>query len=52
MVGVVEGFRAMLLGTSSFGLQTTGVSLIVATLLFVTGVAYFRRTERVFADVI
>lgn len=52
MVGVIEGFRAVLLGTSTFGLQTIGVSLTVATVLFISGVAYFRRTERVFADVI
>jgi lipopolysaccharide transport system permease protein len=52
MVGVVECFRAVLLGTSSFGLETIGISLTVATLLFVSGVMYFRRTERVFADVI
>ncbi len=51
MVGVVEGFRSVLLGTNEFSLQLTAISLGVGAVLLVTGALYFRRTERVFADV-
>ncbi|HEX2190679.1 MAG TPA: hypothetical protein VHG51_17345, partial [Longimicrobiaceae bacterium] len=51
MAGIVEGFRAVLLGTSAVSWPTIGLSLLVGAVLFVTGALYFRRTERVFADV-
>lgn len=52
MVGVIEGFRSVLLGTGSVAWSILQVSAAVAATVFVTGVIYFRRTERVFADVI
>lgn len=56
MVGVVNGFRWALIdssGTSS-GLNpwAMAVSVTVAISLLVTGVFFFRRTERFFADVV
>jgi len=53
MAGVVEGFRWALLGEGSpppiaAVLMATGVTLVV----LVGGLAYFRRMERTFADVI
>jgi lipopolysaccharide transport system permease protein len=51
MAGIVEGFRAVLLGTGAVSWPTIGMSLAVGAVLFVTGSFYFRRTERVFADV-
>jgi lipopolysaccharide transport system permease protein len=51
MAGIVEGFRAVLLGTGAVAWPTIGMSLAVGAVLFVTGSFYFRRTERVFADV-
>jgi lipopolysaccharide transport system permease protein len=49
--GLVESFRAMLLGTTpSWGLLA--VSLATSLALFVSGWCYFARTERGFADVI
>lgn len=51
MAGIVEGFRAVLLGTSAVSWPTIALSLGVGAVLFVTGSLYFRRTERVFADV-
>ena len=50
MVVVVEGFRWALLGSSWSLDLTAGVSLAVVVALFVTGLFYFRRTERIFAD--
>ncbi len=53
LVGVIEGFRwAILGGSAQFFSLGTALSLIVATLFFVAGVRYFRKTERSFADVI
>lgn len=51
MVGVVEGFRAALLGTRALPWTMLGLGGAVAALLLVSGVYYFRHRERVFADV-
>lgn len=53
MVGVIDGFRWALLGGES-QLYWPGVSLSLALvmLIAVTGVLYFRKTEKSFADVI
>lgn len=51
MVGVVEGFRWALLGTSTAPGWMVGASALAATLILVTGSFYFRRMERTFADV-
>lgn len=52
MTGVVEGFRWALLGTEN----APGLSLLVSILavvgLLVSGLFYFRRVERTFADVV
>jgi lipopolysaccharide transport system permease protein len=52
MVGVVEGFRWALLGTDTAPGFMIIVSFLVAVLLLVSGLYYFRRMERKFADVI
>lgn len=52
MSGVIEGFRAALLGTINFPWALVGVSAFISTVVFITGLAYFKRVERVFADVI
>ena len=51
MVGVVEGFRWALLGTDTAPGPMVLVSSIVSIGLLVSGVYYFRRLERTFADV-
>jgi lipopolysaccharide transport system permease protein len=51
MAGTLEGFRAALVGRPvSWGPWVE--SAIVAVVVFVTGALYFRRTERVFADIV
>lgn len=52
MAGVVEGMRWSLLGGGVFPGSIAAVSVGVVVVLLVTGLAYFRRMERVFADVI
>jgi lipopolysaccharide transport system permease protein len=52
MVGVVEGFRWALLGTNNAPGAIIIVSSIAAMLLLLSGLFYFRRMERTFADVV
>lgn len=52
VVGVVEGFRWTLLGQRAPSLEMMLPSLAIVLLLFVSGVIYFKRMERTFADVI
>jgi lipopolysaccharide transport system permease protein len=53
MVGVIDGFRWAILG-GDFNLYLPGfmLSMGLVALLFVTGIWYFRKVERTFADVI
>jgi lipopolysaccharide transport system permease protein len=52
MTGVVEGFRWALLGTDTAPGAMVLVSAVVAVLLLISGLYYFRRMERTFADVV
>jgi lipopolysaccharide transport system permease protein len=53
MVGVIDGFRWAILG-ESIKLYWPGfiLSIVLTTVIFLSGLRYFRNTERVFADVI
>ena len=53
MVGVIDGFRwAILGGKSEIHWLGFGISMLMVALLIVSGIWYFRRTEKTFADVI
>jgi lipopolysaccharide transport system permease protein len=52
MVGVVEGFRWALLGTVDAPSPMIGVSAAIALIVFISGMYYFRRMERTFADMV
>lgn len=52
MVGVVEGFRWAVLGTPRPEPAVLAVSMLAAFLLLVGGMYYFRRVEKVFADLV
>ena len=52
MVGVVEGFRWALLGTADAPSPMIGVSATIAVVIFISGMFYFRRMERTFADMV
>ena len=53
MVGVIDGFRwAVSGGRSSIFIPGLIASVVVTSLLLLSGLWYFRRTERTFADVI
>ena len=52
MVGVIEGFRWALLGTSSPPGPLFAASAVMTVVIFVGGMFYFRRMERGFADTV
>ncbi len=53
MVGVIDTFRwSLLRGQTEFPLSAFSISVLVIALLSVTGIWYFRKVERTFADVI
>jgi lipopolysaccharide transport system permease protein len=52
MAGVVNGFRWALLGTQTGPDAALAVSIVIAILVLVTGLFYFRGMERTFADTI
>lgn len=52
MAGVVEGFRWALLGTDVDVVAVVVASSAVAVLVLTTGLFYFRRMERTFADTV
>lgn len=51
MVGVIEGFRATLLGTRPIPWDFLAIGTTTALAVAVTGLLYFRRREHLFADV-
>lgn len=51
MAGVIEGFRAVLLGTTPVPWDLIGMGTLSAFAIAVSGALYFRRMERFFADV-
>lgn len=51
MAGVIEGFRAALLGTNPMPWDLIGMGTISAIVLLISGAFYFRRMEGIFADV-
>lgn len=53
LVGVIDGFRwAILRGEQSIYLPGLLLSIVLIGVLFFVGIAYFRKVERTFADVI
>ena len=51
MVGVVQYFRRVLLGDPTFG-GLNWISVLITILIFATGLVFFNRMQRTFADVI
>jgi lipopolysaccharide transport system permease protein len=53
MVGIIDGFRWCLLGARNhINLAALLISIIEVAVILVSGVLYFRKTERTFADLI
>jgi lipopolysaccharide transport system permease protein len=51
-VGLIEGFRWSILGQGTVDLVALSISAVMIVLGLVTGVLWFKRAERTFADVI
>ena len=51
MAGVIEGFRSALIGTNPMPWDLILMGTISSGVLLLTGALYFRRKERIFADV-
>jgi lipopolysaccharide transport system permease protein len=52
MVAVIDGFRWAICGSTPPDLLSFTVSTAISLLLLISGIWYFRKTERSFADVI
>jgi len=52
MAGIIEGFRSALLGTNPMPWDLLSVGTAVSLVFFISGALYFRRMERIFADVV
>lgn len=52
MTGIIEGFRSVLLGTIAFPWTMLAMSTVIAIIVFVFGIIYFKQVERYFADII
>jgi lipopolysaccharide transport system permease protein len=52
IVGVIDGIRWSVLGGQPLYWPSVALSVITVLLLFVSGLWYFRKTERTFADII
>lgn len=52
MVGVIDGFRWVLLGTDPPALSSLATSTLATLVLLLGGLFFFRRTERQFADIV
>jgi lipopolysaccharide transport system permease protein len=50
MAGVIEGFRWALLGTDRPAFHVMGISAIMIVALLASGIVFFKRMERTFAD--
>jgi len=52
MGGLIEAYRSSLLGHHPVDWSLLGISAAAIVFIFITGLYYFRRMERVFADVV
>jgi lipopolysaccharide transport system permease protein len=50
--GLIEAFRHALVPELPIHWDMLGFSAVITLLLFIGGLEYFKRTERVFADII
>lgn len=52
LAGIVDGFRTCVFPERNLDTQLLTISLVTTVIVFIAGMAYFRRTERWFADII
>lgn len=52
MTGVIKAARASLFGNAPVNWDLLGISFIAVSILLITGVAFFKKTEKYFADIV
>ena len=52
MGGVINAYRASILGHIAIDWGLLGISTVIIIMIFLSGLYYFRRMERIFADVV
>jgi len=52
MTGVINAAHAAILGNAPINWLLLGISFVTTSILFVSGIIYFKKTERSFADII
>lgn len=52
MAGLIETYRALLLGYKSVPILGLILSIVVTLMFFISGIFFFRRMEKMFADVV
>ena len=52
MSGVIKAYRASILGHQPIDWAFLGLSTVIIVVIFISGLFYFRRMERIFADVV
>lgn len=52
MTGLLDAHRAALLGHKNIDFNGLGISVLVSIIIFITGIIYFKKTEKDFADLI
>jgi lipopolysaccharide transport system permease protein len=52
MVGIIEGFRWAVMGSSEYYIPSLVISVVIIVSALLLGIKYFRKTERTFADII
>jgi lipopolysaccharide transport system permease protein len=52
MVGLIEAFRWSLLGQGEIDMSAIATGLAITVVLLIGGSAFFRRAERLFADIL
>lgn len=50
MTGIIKASRAGIIGGQPIDYKLLGISAVIAIVLFVVGIFYFRKTEKIFAD--
>ena len=52
LTGIIEAFRSTVIPNKQIDLWLLLFSITVSILLFIIGLIYFRKTEKVFADIV
>lgn len=52
LVGIIDGFRWTLLNSTDIHFSSIIISFVMSTGIFLSGLTFFRKTERSFADII